>query len=218
MLLGLTGGYCSGKNRAAALLEARGWTGLDVDRFGHRALELVREAVVGRFEAEARRRFGRGLVDAEGRLDRRLLGSIVFSHPALLAAHEAIVHPAMFRLVGEEIEELRSRARAEGREEPRILLNAAILYKMPHLGSCEAVLEIRAPLLLRLRRARARDGLGPLRALQRIGSQAPLWRLRPPSAPPVLLVANGGSEGELDLALEACLRRLGRGRPEDQAR
>ena len=55
---------------------------------------------------------------------------------------------------------------------------------MPIVSACQAIIEVRAPLLLRLKRAKLRDGLGPLRALDRINRQAPLWRLRPkgPSA------------------------------------
>ncbi|MDA8411300.1 MAG: dephospho-CoA kinase, partial [Treponema sp.] len=93
ILIGLTGGYCAGKNTVAEMLERRGWTSIDVDRLGHQALEIARDEVVGRFDAETRERFGRGLIDAEGRLDRKLLGAIVFSDPRKLAAHEAIIHP-----------------------------------------------------------------------------------------------------------------------------
>ena len=179
MLIGLTGGYCAGKNTVAELLERRGWTSIDVDRLGHRALELARDEVVGRFDEEARSRFGRGLVDEEGRLDRKLLGAIVFSDPRKLAAHEAIIHPVMFALVDEGVETLRKEARTKDGAEAAIVINAAILYKMPIVSSCAAIIEVRAPLPSRIARAKARDGLGPRMALDRIRRQSSLWRLRP---------------------------------------
>jgi len=39
LILGLTGGYCTGKSTAAAILEADGWKVVNVDLLGHRALE-----------------------------------------------------------------------------------------------------------------------------------------------------------------------------------
>jgi len=217
MLLGLTGGYCAGKNSVAELLEKRGWASIDVDRLGHRALELARDEVLRHFDEEARERFGRGLLDEGGGLDRKLLGAIVFSEPRKLAEHEAIIHPVMFALVDEEIAALRDEARARGDEAARIVVNAAILYKMPILAGCDAVIEVRAPLLLRLRRAKARDGLGARRALDRIGRQAALWRQRPKggrggdgqSAPPVLPVWNEGDRARLERRLDALLDSLG---------
>ncbi|HUX40268.1 MAG TPA: dephospho-CoA kinase [Rectinemataceae bacterium] len=217
MLLGLTGGYCAGKNSVAELLEKRGWASIDVDRLGHRALELARDEVLRHFDEEARELFGRGLLDAAGKLDRKLLGAIVFSEPRKLAEHEAIIHPVMFALVDERIAALRDEARARGDEAARIVVNAAILYKMPVLAGCDAVIEVRAPLLLRLRRAKARDGLGARRALDRIGRQAVLWRLRPrqgrggdgQSAPPVLPVWNEGDRARLERRLDSLLDSLG---------
>ena len=218
MLLGLTGGYCAGKNTVAELLEKRGWTSIDVDRLGHRALELARDEVLRHFDKEARERFGRGLLDEAGKLDRKLLGAIVFSEPRKLAEHEAIIHPVMFALVDEGIAAIGEEAKTRG-EEGRIVVNAAILYKMPVLARCEAVIEVRAPLLLRLARAKARDGLGARRALDRIGRQAELWRRRPKSgdagegrqAPPVLTLWNKGAREGLEGRLEALLGGLGTG-------
>ncbi len=216
MLLGLTGGYCAGKNSVAELLEKRGWSSIDVDRLGHRALELARDEVLGHFDEEARRRFGRGLLDEGGSLDRKLLGAIVFSEPRRLAEHEAIIHPVMFSLVDERIAALREEADGRG-EPPRIVVNAAILYKMPVVASCDAIIEVRASILLRLARAKARDGLGARRALERIGRQTALWRRRPKrgrsgderGAPPVLPLRNEGDRARLEGRLEALLDSLG---------
>jgi len=208
MLMGLTGGYCSGKNFVAALLERRGWAAIDVDRLGHRALELSRDEVVRRFDGEARARFGRGLLDEGGALDRKMLGAIVFADPAALADHESIVHPAMFALVDDEIGVLREAAHERGDAEARIVVNAAILYKMALVRACDILVEVRAPLLLRLRRAKRRDGLGARRALDRIGSQAALWRLRPRGNPNFFPLRNAGDEARLQRKLDAILARL----------
>jgi hypothetical protein len=46
LILGLTGGYCAGKNEVAAILGSLGWTCVDVDAMGHRALEYCLPEVV----------------------------------------------------------------------------------------------------------------------------------------------------------------------------
>lgn len=196
MLLGLTGGYCAGKNLVAELLVELGWSGIDVDRLGHEALERCRDAVAARF--------GPAVLAPDGSLDRGALGRIVFSDPAALAAHEAIVHPVMLSILDERIGEEEARAIAAGRKS-RILVNAALLYRFPMASRCDAVLEVRAPLCLRLRRAKARDGLGARVALDRIRRQKGFWRLRRASGRPVLFLWNAGGREALERKLERAL-------------
>ncbi|MFZ4617698.1 MAG: dephospho-CoA kinase [Rectinemataceae bacterium] len=191
MLIGLTGGYCVGKNRVAELLEARGFASIDVDRLGHRALELAR--------AEVARRFGEGILAADGSIDRKALGAIVFADHEALADHEAMVHPHMFALVEESVAELN--ARGSG----RILINAAILYRMPIAAACDTILEVQSCLPRRLLRAWNRDRSGPLRTLARIGSQKALWKLRDSAEIKPLVIHNDGSLARLEDCLVARL-------------
>lgn len=194
MLLGLTGGYCAGKNAVAALLAERGYLCVDVDRLGH-------EALAGEEGARAvRARFGEDAIGPDGGVDRKALAAAVFGDPAALADLEAIVHPLVYRLLWAVLEP----ARAEGRD---ICLNAALLYRMPEAASCDAILEVRAPLLLRLRRGRARDGLPPRRVLERIWSQRSFWRRRREAKRPVVVVRNGGSLADLEAGLDRALAR-----------
>lgn len=194
MILGLTGGYCAGKNAAAALLEARGWTAVDVDRLGHEALAAEAGAVAARF--------GPGVLAADGRVDRRALGAIVFASRKALADLEAIVHPRMFALLDERLASL-------GAAGGRACVNAAILYKMPVLARCDLVVEVRAGLAARIRRGRARDGLAPLAVLGRILRQRPLWERRPRGARAPLVLRNDDGAEELERGLDALLARAG---------
>ncbi len=196
MLLGLTGGYCAGKNAVAAILEKRGWTCIDVDALGHEAVESARDAIVARF--------GPGVIGPDGRVDRKAVARIVFADPAALADQEAIIHPAAIRLLDARIAAAEALARAAGHE-PRICVNAALLYRTPHAGRCEAIIEVRSPLMARIRRARARDNLGFRRALERIERQRPFWRLRGESGRPVVFLWNSGGLDALDAALDRSL-------------
>src|SRR5579875_2477014 len=91
--VGLTGGYATGKSFVAAELERCGCLLIYADELGHRVLYCNGEA----FEPVVHA-FGPGILDAEGSIDRRKLGDIVFGSPELLARLNSFVHPAVYRL------------------------------------------------------------------------------------------------------------------------
>ncbi len=209
MLIGLTGGYCAGKNAVASILEARGWTCVDADLAGREAMLLpeVRGAIAARF--------GPGVLAPDGSPDRRAIAAVVFSDPAALADQEAIVHPAAIRLVNERIAAAEKAARGRG-EEPRICVNAALLHRAGILGRLDAIIEVRAPVLIRLARGLRRDGEGPGGALRRLTRQrgfaaalrsaAAAESARAGKAPPPMLgLRNAGSRRALEAAVARAL-------------
>lgn len=187
MVLGVAGGYCAGKDAVARLLEEAGYPSVDVDAVGHRALEESRETLV--------RLFGPSVLDAEGRVDRRALGRIVFRRTRELRRLEAALHPRMREIVAAEVARL-------GRH---CVINAAILYRMGLHELCDLVLCVRAPLLSRLRRASSRDGLAPPAALRRMWAQRGIC-LKPKGARvDTHTVRNAGSIGDLKARVLALL-------------
>jgi dephospho-CoA kinase len=100
IVFGLTGGIGSGKSTVAALLAKRGAVVLDAD-------EMAREVVEPGTDGLARvlERFGGQLLQPDGHLDRAALANVVFSDPAALADLNAIVHPAVGRLMTERLSE-----------------------------------------------------------------------------------------------------------------
>lgn len=218
MIVGLTGGYCSGKNAAAAMLAVRGWLCIDVDALGHRALEETAEAVVellgpgvvadpspGALAASV----GCGDPRTEGqavanrvRLDRKKIGAAVFADPALLKRYEAIVHPAMLRLLDEAIDAAGPQPTA------RVCINAAILYRLPQLARCDAVAEIRASVVTRLIRGRLRDGLSAGLVLDRIRRQTPLWKAGESYRGERIIIRNDGGLAALERRVDRLNRAL----------
>src|SRR5687767_5716085 len=86
--IGLTGGIATGKSFVRARLEELGVATIDSD-------VLAREAVAPgtRGLEQVIARFGRGILSADGSLDRKALASIVFSDPEARRNLEAIIHP-----------------------------------------------------------------------------------------------------------------------------
>jgi len=154
MLIGLTGKYCAGKNYAAAILEKHGLPVLDVDKLGHKALEIKRDEVFSRF--------GDGLKNPDGSVNRRLLGEKVFGKKDAIAALEAIVHPQADRMTLEWISSQNGKT---------CVINAALLHRSTIFGQLDCVLLVDAPFLVRLLRARRRDKLSWISILRRLISQ-----------------------------------------------
>jgi dephospho-CoA kinase len=121
-------------------LERRGLAVLDVDKLGHQAIIEEKQAIVSRF--------GKAILGPDGKVDRRILGAKVFGRPKELAAQEALVHPVVDRLTLRWLEE-------QG-ERPRVV-NAALLHRSSAFGRLDAVILVKAPLVIRLVRAKKRD-------------------------------------------------------------
>ena len=87
--VGLTGGLGSGKSTAARMFEALGAHVLNADAIGREMMETgqsVYSAIVAHF--------GKGVVSADGSLDRRALARIAFADGRVEELN-AIVHPAV---------------------------------------------------------------------------------------------------------------------------
>lgn len=150
----MTGVYCAGKNYVGRLLEARGLPVLDVDKLGHLAIEMRREAIL--------ERFGGDILGADGAIDRRLLGAKVFGKPEELAALEGIVHPAANALTTQWI---------AGQGGKPCVINAALLHRSSAFEVLSCIILVQAPVLTRLLRAKKRDGLPLPQLLRRFWSQ-----------------------------------------------
>lgn len=187
MMIGLTGGYCAGKNRAEAILAKMGFISLDVDKLGHEALFRSRDEVVGAF--------GPKILDSNGEINRRALGAVVFKSESALARLEAITHPIMFSLVDGWI---------SGNPGKKLCINAFVLYKMPHVKSCDLILEIEAPFFLRVFRGLKRDGLSPFKIVFRILSQRRLLASGS-RFPQVVKIGNAGTETALEIRIRQAL-------------
>jgi len=86
--VGLTGGIASGKSTVAAFLRDRDYQVLDADVLAHEFLEPGQPAY-----DEVVREFGEGILKADGVVDRKELGAIVFADAEKRARLSQIIHP-----------------------------------------------------------------------------------------------------------------------------
>jgi dephospho-CoA kinase len=102
-LIGLTGNIASGKSTVASLLVGLGAAHLDADALVH---ELYRAdtPVTGAVAA----RYGERVLAADGSIDRRALGELVFADPDAMRELEQIVHPRVGELTASRVQEVAS--------------------------------------------------------------------------------------------------------------
>ncbi|HEX8941272.1 MAG TPA: dephospho-CoA kinase [Candidatus Limnocylindrales bacterium] len=185
--IGLTGPIGCGKTTVAGWLAARGATVVDADALTRLATapgEPALDAVIARF-GEAYRR-------ADGSLDRPALGRLVFADPVALRDLEAIVHPAVRRLIVEAVE------RAEAAGAPAVVLEAIKLVESGLAAQCDEVWLVRCEPAVQRARLLAK-GWTAADADQRIAAQGDLAaRLR---AAATRLIGTDGQPGEVEAAV-----------------
>src|SRR5574337_64838 len=162
VVVGLTGGIGSGKSTVAAMFRRLGATVIDADQVAHELVEPDRPL----FEAVVLA-FGREVVGADGRIDRRRLGAIVFADPTARKRLEELLHPAI-------IEECERRIRqAEVSGTAVCLIDAALLIESGWHARFDAAILVEASEALRLDRLVRSRGLSQDDAMLRIRSQMP---------------------------------------------
>ena len=121
----LTGGLASGKSTAARFLKEQGAHAIDADVLGHRTYEPGSPA-----HAQVVGAFGPDVLAADGRIDRKVLGSKVFGKPAELKKLTDIVWPAIRALAADEIAQVRAAGDEHESSPPRVIvLEAAVLFE-----------------------------------------------------------------------------------------
>ena len=161
-VIGLTGGIASGKSTASAYLRELGAAIVDADAISRASTRRGGAA----FEAVCAA-FG-DILGADGEIDRRKLGGIVFADEDARCKLNSIVHPAVMAESRAQIEN----ARASGVKV--CILDVPLLFETGMEKLCDETWLIYVPREEQIRRMAERDGLDAAAAAARIDSQMPL--------------------------------------------
>ena len=187
-VIGLTGGIGSGKSTVSRFLQGMGAVVLDADKVGHEAYqpntETWREVVSA---------FGKQIVTSDGEIDRKKLGGIVFSNPELLTRLNQIMHPRMFDMMKDRIEEYRQRG------VKIVVLEAAILLEAGWTPLVDEVWVTVASVSEVVNRAIERTGLPEEQIRARIRSQLSNEERKKHAD---VVISNDGSLDELKVKVE----------------
>jgi dephospho-CoA kinase len=160
--VGLTGGIATGKSYVLSQLRARGIPCLDADELAHGVTAAGTEATHAIAE-----RFGPDILDAEGAVDRRKLGPIVFADPAARRDLEVIVHPAVRRAIAVGL-----RAFELVGDSPIAVVDIPLLFETHEQRDFARVIVTSCPEEVQLARLQAR-GLSVADAKLRLEAQMP---------------------------------------------
>jgi dephospho-CoA kinase len=166
--VGLTGGIATGKSFCLRRFAELGAATIDADII---ARDVVAPGTPGL--AAVVRRFGAGVVDASGALDRAALGRVVFADDDARRDLERIVHPAVYDVVEGWFAAQAAGAPA-GAGRRIAMADIPLLYETGQAGRFDCVIVAACPPDLQVRRVMARDGLSDADARRRIAAQMPI--------------------------------------------
>ncbi|HVN64327.1 MAG TPA: dephospho-CoA kinase, partial [Candidatus Binataceae bacterium] len=161
LTIGLTGGIGSGKSTVTKILSELGAPVIDADKSAH-ATYAPGGAAYGKVVAA----FGSGILAADGTIDRKKLGPIVFGKPEELRRLTDIVWPATRDAIKADIAAMRA-----GGETLPVVVEAAILIEAGWTAFCDEVWLVRAAREAVIDRVERERGLKPAETEARIRAQ-----------------------------------------------
>ena len=198
LILAVTGSMAAGKNYVSSLLEKKGFLAIDADKCVHQAIEEAKDQILEAFLPIAKEK-NIQIQNPEGTINRKNLGSILFSDEKLLQKQESIVHPKVNEIFNRFIDE---------NPEKNIVLNATVLYKTPVIKRCDAIIFVKAPIITRFFRAKRRDNLPSREIFKRFASQFKIFAKYKFLKSDIYIIWNIGKSNKLEKKLDKILKSI----------
>ncbi|TDM38503.1 dephospho-CoA kinase [Macrococcoides canis] len=157
-VIGLTGGIASGKSTVANYLKENGFVVIDADVAARKAVEKGTEGLRKVTEAFP------GVLNEDGTLNRKALGTIIFNDKAQRDKLNQIVHPIVRRLMDEE----KAAAISQGKV---VVMDIPLLYENKLEHTVDEVWVVYVSYEIQKMRLMKRNELSESEADARINSQ-----------------------------------------------
>ena len=157
---GLTGGIGVGKSTVANIFQESGIPVVLADDVGRQVAAKGSDGL-----AEIVSSFGADVLDANGELDRRKLGTLIFNNPDRRRHLEGILHPRVRHLSQELFKNL------EQVGNQIVIYESALLYETQRHTEMQGVILVTASEEQRIARVRSRDGSDEADVRKRIRAQ-----------------------------------------------
>ncbi len=193
--IGLTGAMGSGKSTVAKVLREKGFPVLDADQVVH---DLLKPG--GDVAKDLISTFGQSVRGADGNLDRRALGKLVFTDPTKLDQLEAFLHPK----VREEVARLKAILVKNGTS--AAFYDVPLLFEKNMESQFDFILVVSADDVVRRERIQRRMNLSLEDILAREQKHvSPEIKSRKASA----VIVNDSSMENLAREIDAALKKIG---------
>ncbi len=194
-IIGVTGGIASGKSSVSRWLISKGYPVIDADIAARKVVEPGMPAL-----EEVIKVFGKSICLSDGTLDRKKLGSIVFSDSEKRQMLNEIVHPAVRKWMIEETK----KALHQGAD--LVFLDIPLLYESNLTYMVESVILVYVKPEVQLKRVMERDHFSEEEALARIKAQIPIDDKKELAD---YIVDNNGPFCETEEQLNELIKQLG---------
>jgi dephospho-CoA kinase len=192
--IALTGGIATGKSYVLDRFRQRGVPCLDADDLAHGVTAAGTEAT-----AAIAARFGADVLAADGSVDRKKLGPVVFADPAARRELEAMTHPAVYRAIAAGL-----RAFELMGDGPFAIVDIPLLFETGAEKDFDRVIVTACAPETQLARLITR-GLSTDAARQRLAAQ---WPTEKKTARADFVVTTDGSFDETDRQVERVMETL----------
>ena len=194
--IALTGGIATGKTTVSQILKNMGFAVIDADKVSHK-LMLQGELAYGPIITS----FGTEILNNEMEIERKKLGSIVFSDPQKLKELESILHPKIQEYVSGERKKLAEQGMKAA------FYDVPLLFEKNLFDRFDNFILVYAGESVQLERLMSRDGLNEKEAQKRIDLQISMEIKKEKSA--IIINNNGGDLDLLKKEVERVLKKLG---------
>lgn len=160
MVVGLTGQTGAGKSTVSKVFAESGFAVINADHISRLVVEKGSRCLDEIIDF-----FGTDILEADGTLNRKALGNIVFADKAKLEMLNTIIYPYITKEILRQIKDYS----ANGNK--LVLLDAPTLFESRADDFCEIIISVLADAETREKRIIERDGLTKLQAKNRMDSQ-----------------------------------------------
>jgi dephospho-CoA kinase len=160
-VIGLTGGFGTGKTFVASVFKSLGATVLDADKLARDAVAKGRPAY-----KNIVRLFGKDILDSSKNIDRPKLAAIVFTDKVALKRLNRIVHPVVIAKIKSEIKRLASR--------DVVVVDAPLLIEANLAGIADVLVVVKCSKKEQIERCMRKFRMEKRDVLRRIASQMPM--------------------------------------------
>jgi len=191
-IIGLTGGFGTGKSYAACVFKSLGARVIDADKIAHDALKKTS----GEYR-KIRIAFGPSVLDKSGNIDRKRLAGAVFGDRDLLKRLNAIIHPGVIRAIKSKIR--------NSSKDGVIVLDAPLLIEAGLKNITDIIVVVTCPKDEQIRRCSRKFKIDKKEVLRRIKSQMPLSKKIKMAD---YVINNGATRVETRKEIEKIWRRI----------
>lgn len=162
LVIGLTGGFATGKTTAANIFKRLGATIIDADEVARslltRGTEVYNNVVAC---------FGEDILESDHSINRQKLAQTVFKDQNALARLNRITHPAI-------INQIEKMIAARDPLDRIIIIDAPLLVEAKMINMIDQLVVVTAKPEVQIQRAIARNNISPAQVRKRIAAQLPL--------------------------------------------